>query len=35
MMETGEKQGEAVCYGNLGIVFQALGEYGKAEEYLE
>ena len=26
--------GEATCYGNLGNVFQSVGEYAKAEEYL-
>ena len=33
MIETGEKEEEAACYGNLGSVSQSLGEYGKAEEY--
>ena len=31
--ETGDKHGEAACYGNLGSASQSLGEYGKAEEY--
>ena len=31
--EIGDKQGEASSYGNLGTVFQSLGEYVKAEEY--
>ena len=30
-----DRQGECSCYGNLGVVFQSLGEYGKAKEYLE
>ena len=24
---------EATCYGNLGGVYESVGEYGKAEEY--
>ena len=31
--EIGDKRGEATDYGNLGTVFQSLGEYVKAEEY--
>ena len=27
--------GVATCYGNLGTVFQSLGEYVKAKEYQE
>ena len=33
--EIGDKRGEATDYGNLGTVFQSLGEYDKAEEYLQ
>ena len=33
--EIGDKEGEASSYGNLGTVFQSLGEYVKAEEYLQ
>ena len=33
--EIGDKKGEAADYGNLGTVFQSLGEYVKAEEYLQ
>ena len=32
--EIGDRNGEATCYGNLGNVFQSIGECGKAEEYL-
>ena len=28
------EHGEATCYGNLGNVFQSVGEYAKAEEYI-
>ena len=31
--ETGDRKTEAVCYGNLGTVYESLGEYGKAEEF--
>ena len=31
--ETGYKQEEAADYGNLGVVFQSISEYVKAEEY--
>ena len=31
----GDRKGEANCYINLGTVFQCLGEYEKAIEYLE
>ena len=33
MIETGDKKGEAMCYGSLGVVYQSFGEYRKAEEY--
>ena len=33
MIEIGDRNGQATCYGNLGAVYQALGPYGKAEEY--
>ena len=33
--EIGDKKGEAACYGNLGTVYQSLGEYGKAKIYQE
>ncbi|CAH3187091.1 unnamed protein product, partial [Porites evermanni] len=34
-IESGKKLlGEASCYRNLGAVFQSVGEYAKAEEYL-
>ena len=31
----GDKRGEASLYGNLGTVVISLGEYDKANEYLE
>ncbi|CAH3040182.1 unnamed protein product [Pocillopora meandrina] len=31
----GDRSGEASCYGNLGTVFGSLGQYDKAEEYLQ
>ena len=31
--ENGDREGEAACYGNLGIVYQSRAEYEKAEEY--
>ncbi|CAH3168932.1 unnamed protein product [Pocillopora meandrina] len=31
----GDRSGEASCYGNLGTVFVSLGQYDKAEEYLQ
>ncbi|KAL9987571.1 hypothetical protein ACROYT_G001904 [Oculina patagonica] len=34
-IEIGDRKGEPIDYGNLGIVFQSLGEYDKAKEYLE
>jgi len=33
--ETGDRKGEASCYGNLGNGFLSLGEYGKAQAYHE
>ena len=33
--EIGEKKGEASAYGNLGTVFLSVGQYSKAEEYLQ
>ena len=30
--EVGDRQGEASCLGNLGTVFQCLGDHSKAEE---
>ena len=33
--EIGDKTNKASCYGNLGTVFKSLGEYVKAEEYLQ
>ena len=32
-IETGDRQREATCYGNLGATYLSLGEYSKAEEY--
>lgn len=34
-MQIGDKEGEASSYGNLGTVFQSVGEYDKTKEYLE
>ena len=34
-IEFGHIKGEAACYGSLGDVFQCLGKYVKAEEYLQ
>ena len=34
-IQIGDKDGEAMPYGNLGAVFQCLGKYGKAKEYLD
>ncbi|KAL9986390.1 hypothetical protein ACROYT_G000533, partial [Oculina patagonica] len=34
-IKIGDRAGEASCYGNLGNVFQSLGEYNKAKEYYE
>ena len=33
--EIGDKEGEATDYGNLGTVFKSVGQYTKAEEYLQ
>ena len=33
--ETGDKKGEATDYGNLGMVFLHLKEFGKAKEYFK
>ena len=33
--EIGDKKGEATDYGNLGTVFLSVGQYTKAEEYLQ
>ncbi|PFX24780.1 Tetratricopeptide repeat protein 28, partial [Stylophora pistillata] len=35
MKTNGDAQGEAVSYGNLGVLFQVLGKYDKAREYQE
>ena len=35
MVEIGDRLGEASCFGNLATVFQSLGEYVKARDYLE
>ena len=35
MIDIRDKNGEAACYGNLGIVFTSNAEYVKAEEYLQ
>ena len=35
MKEIGDRNGEAMAYGNLGIVFQSLSDYVKAKEYHE
>ena len=32
-IEIGERKEEAWCYGNLGAIYQSLGQSGKAEEY--
>ena len=34
-IQIGDKEGEAISYGNLGIVCQSVGEYDKSKEYLE
>ena len=34
MIETGDREGEAACYGNLGTVYHSLAEYAQAEEYI-
>ena len=33
IIEIGDRNGQAACYGNLGTVYQSLGQCGKAEEY--
>ena len=33
--EIGDRNGEAACYTNLGIVYQSVGEYEKAMEHLQ
>ena len=33
--EIGDREGEATNYGNIGTVFKLLGQYDKAEEYLQ
>ena len=33
--EIGDKEGEASDYGNLGTVFLSVGQYTKAEKYLQ
>ena len=33
--ETGDRKGEASCYGKLGTVFKSLGKYDEAKEYLQ
>ncbi len=35
MKELGDRNGEASCYVSLGTVFETVGEYVKAKEYLE
>ena len=35
LSETGDRKGEALCYGDLGNVFHSLGQYDKAKEYLQ
>ncbi|KAL9967932.1 hypothetical protein ACROYT_G026244 [Oculina patagonica] len=34
-MEIGDRDGQAVDYGNLGSVFYSIGEFTKAQEYIE
>ena len=34
-MQIGCQEGQASSYGNLGTVFQSVGKYDKAKEYLE
>ena len=31
----GDRKGDGTCYGNLGSVFQSLGQYDKAKEYYQ
>ena len=33
--EIGDRAGEARCYGNLGQVFESIGEYDKAKQYFK
>ena len=33
--EVGDRNGEALCYLNLGTVYQLVGEYDKAREHIE
>ena len=33
--EIGDRKGVAAAYGNLGTVFESLGQYDKAKEYLQ
>jgi len=33
--EIGDRRTEAACYGNIGAVYQLVGEYSKAKEHLE
>ena len=35
MIETGNNQGLGTSYGNLGPMFQSVGQYNKAKEYLQ
>ena len=35
MKEIRDRNGEASCYGNLGNVYQSVGEYEKAKEHLQ
>ena len=35
MIETRNTHGKGACYGNLGVIFQSVGQYTKAEEYLQ
>ena len=35
MKEIRNRQGQSACYGNLGTVYENLGEYGKAKTYQE
>ena len=34
-IQIGDKEGEAISYGNLGIVCQSVGEYDEPKDYLE
>ena len=35
MIEAANNRGLGTCYGNLGTVFKSVGQYTKAEEYLQ